>query len=394
MLALAAGTFVPCVRAAPAAPVDDVIASAFQSAYNLDRPAALEAARRAVAMAPTVSRAHRTLAAVLWLDMLYERGALTVDAYLGGLTMGKLALPPPDPDRDAEFVHEITRAIDLASAILDAHDDDIQARYDLGAAYGLDASYRASIKGSQSSAFSAARHAFDAQEAVLDEDPDRVGAGLVVGTYRYLVSIMALPARMFAYLAGFGGGKDRGIELVEAAERDPQTRVEARTALVLIYTREHRDRDALRLLTELASEFPRNRLFVYEQGAAALRAGQSARANDILTQGIEALSRDERPKIPGEQAMWLYKRGTARLAMHRPADAVADLEHALGTGPVDWIRGRIEVALGQAADLTGTRDRAIEWYRRAADTSRRADDPIAQAAAARGLKTPFTDGGR
>ncbi|HWB17044.1 MAG TPA: hypothetical protein VG538_11615 [Vicinamibacterales bacterium] len=393
MLALVAGTFVPCVHAAPA-PVDAVIASAFQAAYNLDRPAALATARRAVAMAPSESRAHRTLAAVLWLDMLYERGALTVDAYLGGLTKGLLGLPPPDPDRDAAFTREITRAIDLASAALDKNKDDVQARYDLGAAYGLEASYRASIKGSTSSAFSAARHAFDAQETVLDEDPDRVGAGLVVGTYRYLVSIMALPARMFAYLAGFGGGKERGIELVEAAERDPETRVEAETALVLIYTREHRNPDALRLLNELAAEFPRNRLFVFEQGAAALRAGQSARANDILTRGLEALSRDDRPKIPGEQAMWLYKRGEARLAMHRRADAVADLEHALASGPVGWIRGRIEVALGQAADLAGARDRALDWYQRAADTSRAANDPLAEAAAARGLKAPFTDGGR
>jgi tetratricopeptide (TPR) repeat protein len=345
-------------------------------------------------MAPSESRAHRTLAAVLWLDMLYERGALTVDAYLGGLTKGLLGLPPPDPDRDAAFTREITRAIDLASAALDKNKDDVQARYDLGAAYGLEASYRASIKGSTSSAFSAARHAFNAQETVLDEDPDRVGAGLVVGTYRYLVSIMALPARMFAYLAGFGGGKERGIELVEAAERDPETRVEAETALVLIYTREHRNIDALRLLNELAAEFPRNRLFVFEQGAAALRAGQSARANDILTRGLEALSRDDRPKIPGEQAMWLYKRGEARLAMHRRADAVADLEHALASGPVGWIRGRIEVALGQAADLAGARDRALDWYQRAADTSRAANDPLAEAAAARGLKAPFTDGGR
>jgi tetratricopeptide (TPR) repeat protein len=92
--------------------------------------------------------------------------------------------------------------------------------------------------------------------------------------------------------------------------------------------------------------------------------------------------------------MWLYKRGEARLAMHRRADAVADLEHALASGPVGWIRGRIEVALGQAADLAGARDRALDWYQRAADTSRAANDPLAEAAAARGLKAPFTDGGR
>jgi hypothetical protein len=45
---------------------------------------------------------------------------------------------------------------------------------------------------------------------VLSLDPSRKDAGLVVGTYRYVVSTLSLPVRMVAYVAGFGGGRDRG----------------------------------------------------------------------------------------------------------------------------------------------------------------------------------------
>ena len=42
-------------------------------------------ARRAVAMAPDEPAAHRALAAMLWLHMLFRRGTVTVDHYLGGV---------------------------------------------------------------------------------------------------------------------------------------------------------------------------------------------------------------------------------------------------------------------------------------------------------------------
>ena len=85
----------------------------------------------------------------------------------------------------------------------------MQTRFDVGAAYALQASYAASVEGNVGAAFRSARRAFDAQEDVLERDPARADAGLVVGTYRYLVGSFGWPTRMFAYMAGFGGGKGR-----------------------------------------------------------------------------------------------------------------------------------------------------------------------------------------
>jgi hypothetical protein len=224
--------------------LDTQLASAFNAVYNLDYEIALATARQAVAAVPDASRAHRTLALVLWLDALFQRGAVTVDNYLGGLTKAQLSLPKPPPALDAEFKRELNRAVSLADEQLRASPRDVNAMHDLGAAYGLQASYMASVEGSVMAAFGPARRAFDLEERVLARAPNLTEAGTIVGTYRYSVSSLGLTARMMAYLAGFGGGRERGISLIEAASHKGAGQPEARTALILIYSREGRHLEA------------------------------------------------------------------------------------------------------------------------------------------------------
>src|SRR4029453_4649142 len=139
---------------------------------------------------------------------------------------------------------------------------DVQAHYDLGAAIGLRASHVATVEGKMLAGFNAARRAFDEHEKVLDLDPSRKDAGLIVGIYRYIVSTMSFPLRMRAYVAGFGGGRDRGIrQIEEAAAHQGESRTDAMFALVLVYNRERRYDDALKVLGELRRMYPRNRLF-------------------------------------------------------------------------------------------------------------------------------------
>jgi hypothetical protein len=180
---------------------------AFTAAYNLDHDQAIAHARRAVALGPESSRAHRGLASILWLHMLFERGAVSVDTYLGNITKFQATLPKPNQAEAEEFKRVVARAIDLANARLKVNPRDVQATFDAGAAYGIQASYVASVEGSMMSAFGIAKRAFSAQEDVLERDPSRVGAGLIVGTYRYLVSTFNLATRVVAYVVGFGGGR-------------------------------------------------------------------------------------------------------------------------------------------------------------------------------------------
>jgi len=173
--------------------------------YNLDHAAALEAFRQAVAADPQDAAGYRGLATSLWLSITFTRGNMTVDDYLGRVTKPNGPVTPPPPDTVAAYHAAIDKAITIARQRIAANANDADAHYQLGAAVGLRASYTATVDGSVVGAFRAAREAYDEHERVLALEPRRKDAGLIVGTYRYIVAALALPLRLMAYVAGFGG---------------------------------------------------------------------------------------------------------------------------------------------------------------------------------------------
>jgi tetratricopeptide (TPR) repeat protein len=390
-MTLLAALVCPTSTSAQAIDIDATIASAYRAAYNLDQEAAVRAARQVVAMAPNESRAHRALAAVLWIDILFRRGAVTIDHYLH-------LVPKPKDDRaqpglEAEFKAALDRAIGLAAERVRARPDDVEATYELGSAYGLLASYQASVEDSVTAAFMSARRAFNAQEAVLEREPDRASVGVILGTYRYIVARMGLPSRMFAYALGFGGDKDKALGLLEAAAGDSASYVEARLALALIYSREGRHGDAARMLGELVDRFPDNRVFLLEQASAALRGGRRIEAERLLSAGLSRLDRATGGRqLPGERALWLYKRGIARLGLDRRTSATADFTTALANDPELWVKGRARLALGKIADLDGRRSEALAHYRAAREIATPIDDRACVTDAVRWMQRPFGSG--
>src|SRR4029079_4016539 len=93
--------------------------------------------------------------------------------------------------------------------------------------------------------------------------------------YRYAVSSLSAPIRLLAGIAGFGGGREKGLHLIEAAAAYPSdTQTNARFTVIVIYNREERYDDALRVIRELQQAYPRNRLLWLEAGSTALRAGR------------------------------------------------------------------------------------------------------------------------
>src|SRR5947207_72656 len=104
-----------------------------------------------------------------------------------------------------------------------------------------------------------------------------------------------------------------------------------------------RDADAhyqLGAAVGLRDRYPRNRLLWLETGATLVRAGRPADAERFLTDGLARLAGDRRPRMFGEEALWLYKRGLARSLQGRSAEAEADLRHALSVEGRHWVYGR------------------------------------------------------
>ena len=242
---------------------------------------------------------------------------------------------------------------------------DADAHYQLGAAVGLRASYTATVDGSVTGAFRAAREAYDAHERVLEIDGSRKDAGLIVGTYRYIVSSLALPMRLVAYVAGFGGGRERGLHLIEEAAGYPgDNQEDARFALVLLYNREKRYDDALKVLAQLRERYPGNRLTWLEAGSTYLRAGRPAEAERILNDGMTRFASDTRRRMFGEDALWLHKRGTARAALGKTAEAEADLRRALSVEGRNWVYGRTHLELESWRSRAGIEPPRATHFRR------------------------------
>ncbi len=367
---------------------------ALDLAYNLDHDQAIELLRRAVALSPDDPAPHRSLATVLWLNMLFRRGAVTSDYYLGSFSRSSVDLPKPPAELEKEFRTHVDRAVQLAERRVAANPQDPQAHYDLGAAIGLQASYVATVEGKLLAGFRAARRCYDEHEKVLSLDPSRKDAGLVVGTYRYVVSTLSFPVRMLAYVAGFGGGRERGIEMLrETAEYDLDTRsraggpsrlaetgndvrADALFALILVYNREQRYDEALHVLERLQRIFPRNRLLWLEAGSSALRAKHGQQADQLLTQGLAMLAKDQRPHMPGEEALWRYKRGAARALLGRTEEAQADLAFVVNANPQSWVNGRARVELGRLALKRGDRGMAASEAKQAETLCERGNDPV------------------
>lgn len=353
-------------------------AHAYDAVYNLDYDRAAELFAEAISANPDDAAAYRGAAKTVWLRLLFLRGTVTSDEYMGKMSSSDVKVTPPPPQYAGEFRRHIDRAVQLGEQAVARQPRSASAHYELGAALGFVASYTGTIEGKVFGAMRAARRAFSEHEKVLELDRSRHDAGLVVGTYRYLVSALPRPLRWMAYVVGFGGGRDTAIRrLQEAAAYPSEVQTDARFALVLVYNREGRFDDALDVVRGLERSYPRNRLLWLEEGATALRAKRPLEAERALNEGLARMEDDPRPRMPGEAAQLFYKRGMARVLLRNAAAADQDLRQALAdpTAP-QWVRGRTHTELGKLADLAGDRARARLEYRTAVTLGEQVNDSL------------------
>ena len=331
--------------------------------YNLDYDQALAAFRAAIEADPSDSSAHRLAAATLWISTLFKQGAVTADDYLGQ-ARSDVERQPVAPDVAAAFQTHIDRALALAEQRVRDRPNDADAHFQLGAAYGYLTTYKATVEGRVVGGFRTARRAYSENERALALDPNRRDAGLTVGMYRYAISTLSAPLRLLAGIAGFGGGREKGLRLIEEAAAYPSdTQTNARFTLIVIYNREQRFDDALRVIRDLQQVYPRNRLLWLEAGSTALRAGRFEDARAAIAEGMDRLSRDSRPRAYGEDARWRYCSGAALIGLRRVELAERELRSVLDTDAPKWLHGRAHKELGKIADLSGDRSRAIGEYR-------------------------------
>ena len=360
-----------------------------EAGYNLDHAEALERFREAAAADPENPAPHRMIAATLWINSLFVNGAVTIDDYLGQARTS-VKRKAPSKELETAFREHIRRAQILADERLRRNPSDPDARFQAGAAHSFLASYTATVEGRGLAGLGAARRAYNEHERVLQLDPSRKDAGMVVGMYRYGVSTLPWHWRVVAGIAGFGGGRDRGLRLVEDAAAFPSdVQPNAMFTLVLIYNRERRYDDALKVVKALQAKYPRNRLLWLEEGSTLLRAARADAARQAIEQGLAKLASDRRVRAFGEDARWKYAYGAALTALNQRERADRELRAVLVTEAHDWVKARAHKELGKLADLAGDRARASAEYRLAIHIARAEDDSECEDEASALLKSPY-----
>ena len=364
-------------------------ARGLDQAYNLDHAEALTTFKQLIAEAPDSPAGYRLAAATLWIKLLFEQGAVTVDDYLGQARSDARRLPPT-PALAAQFHDYLRRAKTLAERRAREHPDDPDAHFQLGAAYGFEASYTATVEGRVFASVGPARHAYADHSRALALNPARKDAGLLVGMYRCAVAELSGLPRLFARFSGFTGDRAGGLRLVEDAARYPSdVQANALFTLVLLYNRAGRYDAALEVIRQLQARYPRNRLLLLEAGGTALRAGRPAQARVWLEQGLATLASDRRPRAFGEEARWHYTYGAALVSLKDATAADRELRMALASATRDWLRGRIHRELGRLADLAGNRASARDEYQEAIRLCREDKDRSCVDESRTLLKTPY-----
>jgi hypothetical protein len=98
---------------------------------------------------------------------------------------------------------------------------------------------------------------------------------------------------------------------------------------------------------------------------------------------------DTRPRAFGEEALWSYKRGAARVALRNLSGAASDLGRASSLPARDWVKSRIQLERGKIADLQGRRGDATHAYQEAVRLSISGNDDETTDQAKRLLKSPY-----
>jgi tetratricopeptide (TPR) repeat protein len=364
----------------------------YQAIYNLDYDRADELFRQAIAADPGDYAAYRGAAAATWQRVLFMRGTMLVDDYAGHIRSTKIVpMPPPPPALAAAFHRDLDHAVTLAEKAVARHYKDAAPHVDLGAALGLYVWFGSTIEASTWDPGRKARRALYESELGYKLDPTRKDAGLIVGSYRYMVGGLPGTVRVLASLIGFKGGRAKGLRLLEAAAASPSDlQEEAQFRLILAYTRVGRHPEALAVIRDMERTHPGNRLLLLEEACALLRDRHPAEAEARLDEGIARLKQETRPLMMGEEGRWHWRRGMARLLTGNLDGAEEDLKQALGDDGVrDWVVARIRIEFGKLADVRGDRAKAEEEYRAALAIATRLGDTQAVSEATRLLAQPF-----
>ena len=366
----------PWLTDAERARFEELRRSGLDALYNIDYDKANRDFNEIVKLYPNHPGGYQLLAARLWIKTLYESRRLQVSLY-NSESFYVNGDDKVDPKIVTEFRNLTREAKRLAEGKLKQEPKNIEALDFLANTEGLKASFEEAVERRHYAALRDGNDAVDHHREVLKLDPKYVDAQITIGLYEYVVGSLPLPVKIIAGATGFRGSKKRGLKLLEeVAQQGRWSQDDAKTVLVLLYTREKRFADVVKLTRELSAKYPRNYLLRLEtaDGLVSL-AGQKRKENDAAGAvqaekeaftTFDELLRDRSVRETAGRALDLihFKYGEALLTAGANERAAKEF---LATTKVEHAEpGLVTMAYLNAArayDVAGKRDDALAQYK-------------------------------
>ncbi len=304
--------------------------------YNLDFSTAQRGYEALTRDYPDNPDYWNALASSIWLKITYDQQKLNIESFSRESSFGtKDSQDAVNPADEKRLRDTVAIAITKSDAILKKNPKDVRALYAKGISKATLASFEGTVKRSYFSAHGKAKEAKSLHQQVLKLDPAFDDARMSVGTYDYVIGVIPLLIRIPLGILGIrGGGKDAGIRQLEiAAAKGKNASTDAKMVLVVVYNREKKYEQALRLIEELHAKYPRN--FLFEMAKASIY-GKMKRWDDAVRAYEQVLA-----KLQGK------KDGYERLRSDK-------VYYSLGTGNVE--RGQLDSAIDAFTHIVQSKD--------------------------------------
>ena len=394
-----AASVAPWLTAAEKARLEALRKSGLEALYNIDYDKALRDFKEIQQLYPNHPGGPQLLAARLWIKTLYESRRLQASLYNSEsfYTNGDDKVDPKIVEEFRSLTREAKRH---SEAKLKQHPKNIEALDFLANTEGLKASFAEAVERRHYAALRDGNDAVSHHRNILKLDPTYIDAQLTIGLYEYVVGSLPLPIKLIAGVTGYRGSKKRGLAMLEQVAKEGRwAQDDAKTVLVLLYTREKRYSDVLTITRELSAKYPRNYLFRLETADALVSVAGVKRKEKDLAGAVQAekeafatfdeLLRDRNARDAAVRALDLihFKYGEVLFMAGQNERAAKEF---LTTTKVDKAEpGLVTMAhlyAARAYDVSGKRDEAVAQYK---EVLARPNVYDAHDEAKRGLKQAF-----
>src|SRR6185369_1215539 len=271
----------PWLTDAERARFEELRRSGLDALYNIDYDKADRDFKEIVKLYPNHPGGYQLLAARLWIKTLYESRRLQVSLY-SSESFYVSGDDKVDPKIVTEFRNLTREAKRIAEAKLKQEPRNIEALDFLANTEGLKASFEEAVERRHFAALRDGNDAVDHHREVLKLDPKYIDAQITIGLYEYVVGSLPLPVKIIAGATGYRGSKKRGLKMLEeVAQQGRWAQDDAKSVLIVLYTREKRFAEVAKLARDLSAKYPRNYLLRLETADALVSlAAQKRKEND------------------------------------------------------------------------------------------------------------------